>query len=251
MAERRAAVAECKRTTPVEMLRAQAGRRNRISLRAALRMPGTQVIAEMKKASPSAGQLVSEYDPVSLARLYRSAGAAALSILTEPLHFLGSGAHLTAVRAESDLPLLRKDFMCDEYQIWEAAAWGADAILLIAAALDRAEMRDLYDVALAAGLEVLAEAHNEAELEASLDLPDAIIGVNSRDLKTLKTDLAVARRLASAIPANRLSVAESGIRTRADVVSLEAAGYKGFLIGESILRDADCAMQLRRLMGQA
>lgn len=249
MAERREAVSEARRRVPLAFLRERAAGRRPPGFRAALRTgPGTRIIAEMKKASPSAGVLRPDYDPVGLGRAYEAAGAAALSVLTEPLHFLGSGEHLQAVRAAVQLPILRKDFVCDAYQIWEAAAWGADAVLLIAAALDPRAMRDLYDEAMAAGIEVLAEAHNEDEVAAVLELPEAAVGVNSRDLKTLKTDLAVARRLAAIIPASRIRIAESGIRTRADILALEAVGYDAFLVGESLLRDADSAAPLRRLM---
>ncbi len=251
MAERRAAVNACRTTVPQFLLEELAARRVHHSLRDRLMLQptGTQVIAEMKKASPSAGLLRPDYDPCALARRYAEAGAAALSILTEPLHFLGSGDHVRAVRERADLPILRKDFMCDVYQVYEAAAWGADVILLIVAALDDAEMRALYDAARAQGLDVLVESHTEAELERALTLDYAIVGVNSRDLKTLTTDLDVARRLAPLIPADRLAIAESGIKQRAEIEDLEARGYRGFLIGEALVRESDPGGRLAELVG--
>lgn len=206
------------------------------------------VIAEVKKASPSAGVLSSDYDPAATARGYAAAGAAAISVLTEPRHFQGRGEDLAAVRAAVDRPLLCKDFMVDPLQVPLAAAWGADLILLIAALLTDAEMRDLSARARDYGLEILCEAHTREEVERSLAVDDALIGVNSRNLKTLKTDLAVARELAAVIPADRLAVAESGIRTAAEIRDLMGLGYRGFLIGESLLRGGSPGDSLRLLL---
>ncbi|MBM4144174.1 MAG: indole-3-glycerol phosphate synthase TrpC [Lentisphaerae bacterium] len=252
MAERRADVAQAKRDVPAELLREFAAPRARRGLAEALAGGrGTRIIAEMKKASPSAGLLRAGYRPEAIARAYAEAGAAAISVLTEPRRFLGSGEHLGAARRVTELPVLRKDFLCDVYQVTEAAAWGADAVLLIAAALDDGAMRELYAAAMDLGLDVLAEAHTAAEAERVLRLERAIVGVNSRDLATLKTDLGVARRLAALIPGDRLSVAESGIRSRADIEDLEARGYNGFLIGETLMTAADPAAKLRELAGTA
>jgi indole-3-glycerol phosphate synthase len=204
----------------------------------------------MKKASPSAGLLQAAYRPVEIARRYRDAGAAAISVLTEPRHFKGSGSDLREVRRVVELPILRKDFMCDPYQVYEAAAWGADVILLIVAALERSVLEGLYREALACGLDVLVEAHTEAELDVGLGLEQAVIGVNSRDLKTLRTDLAVARGLAARIPAGRLAVAESGIRSYADVEMLAEAGYRGFLVGEALMRGGAPEAKLAQLLGR-
>ncbi len=251
MKERRVAVATQRRRVPEADLLARAAARCHHSLADRLRdAAGTRIIAEMKQASPSAGLLRSDYDPGALARAYADAGACGLSILTEPLHFLGDGAHVERARAVAELPILRKDFMCDPYQVVEAAAWGADVILLIVAALEAGPMRELYAAARELGLEVLAEAHTGDELERAAGLEGAILGVNSRDLKTLTTNLDTARRLASSIPPGRLAIAESGIRSRAEIVELEALGYRGFLIGEALVRETDVAGRLRGLLGQ-
>ena len=170
-------------------------------------------------------------------------------MLTEPRHFLGCEEHVREVRDAVSLPVLRKDFMCDSYQLHEASAWGADLILLIVAALDPHLMRDLYEEAVSIGLEVLVESHTGRELEKALELEAAIVGVNSRNLKTLKTDLAVARELASEIPEGRYAIAESGIKTRADIDSLLAVGYQGFLIGESLLKEGEPGENLALLIG--
>jgi indole-3-glycerol phosphate synthase len=250
MEERREAVAVAKTLVDESELIAAAATRNHHSLKANLRRcEGTCIIAEMKKASPSAGLLRPHYDPAVIAAAYQAHGAVGLSILTEPKHFQGHESHLRCVRGVTELPILRKDFMCDAYQVYEAAAWGADVVLLIAAALSDADMHALYSVALDLGLEVLAEVHTEAELERVLPLSESIIGVNSRDLKSLKTDLAVAHRLATLIPKERLSIAESGISKRCEVTALELAGYDGFLIGESLVRQDDPGGGLSTLRG--
>lgn len=250
VAERREdAAARQREVTPGALERA-AARRTHHSLAARLRArSGTVVVAEMKKASPSAGVLRERYVPSDLAREYAAAGAAGISVLTEPRHFQGDGRHLEEVRAAVDLPILRKDFLCDTYQVLEAAAWGADVVLLIVTALAPGVLRSLYARARELGLEVLAEAHTADELDRALELDEAIVGVNSRDLTTLQTDLAVARGLAERIPPGRLCLAESGIRTRSDIETLEAAGYDGFLIGETLLRRADPGQALRELCG--
>jgi indole-3-glycerol phosphate synthase len=252
MAERLADVEAARRAVSAAALYELAAQRTHHSLRARLRAgPGPRVIAEVKKASPSAGLLRPDYRPEELAGAYAAAGAVGISVLTEPRHFRGSEQHLCRVRRAVELPVLRKDFLGDPYQVAEAAAWGADVILLIVAALDPRRLRELYDEAVRLGLEVLAEAHTEAELEAGLSLEAAIVGVNSRDLKTLRTDLAVAERLARRIPAERLRIAESGIRTRADIERLEAVGYDGFLIGETLLAAPDPGARLRGLLTPA
>ncbi len=249
IAERRAAVAVARRRVPEAALRAAAvGRVHHSLADRLLAADGTHIIAEMKRASPSAGLLRAAYDPVALAAGYAAAGACGLSVLTEPLHFQGAGEHLQAVRRTCDLPLLRKDFLCEPYQVYEAAAWGADVVLLIVAALEPEALRTLWQTACACGLEVLAEAHTAAELDRALALPDALIGVNSRNLSTLQTDLGVAHGLARSIPADRLAIAESGIRTRAEVEGLEAAGYRGFLVGETFMRQPDPGVALKELL---
>ena len=250
MAERLADAKADQRDVPPADLKAQAAARRHHSLAARLAAGGGPcIIAEMKKASPSAGVLSWDYRPADIARAYQRGGAGGLSVLTEPRHFLGAAAHLREARAAVDLPILRKDFIGDPYQVAEAAAWGADVVLLIVAALARESLLALHDAAKEYGLEVLAEAHTEDEAATALSLEGAIIGVNSRDLKTLKTDLAVARRLARMIPRDRLSVAESGIRTAADIAALRSCGYKGFLIGETLMRDGKPGARLAELLG--
>ncbi|MEI6150671.1 MAG: indole-3-glycerol phosphate synthase TrpC [bacterium] len=249
MRERKRDVAEARRGVPLKALLWEAEKRRHHSLVDRLRAgQGCCVVAEVKKASPSAGLLRAGFDPAELARGYAQAGAAGISVLTEPLHFLGSEADLRAVRAEVDLPILRKDFMSDPYQLAEAAAWGADVILLIVAGLDPSVCLTLHRESVELGLEAIVEVHTREELDVALQCEGAIIGVNSRNLKTLKTDLAVARDLIEKIPEGRLCMAESGIRTGDDVRLLRAAGYDGFLIGESLLRQPDPGEALRSLM---
>jgi indole-3-glycerol phosphate synthase len=249
MHERLAAVAIAKSAVSLEQLREASSERVHHSLKAGLLESGkTHIISEMKKASPSAGLLQPDYDPCSIAKSYLENGAVGISVLTEPLHFLGCEDDLRRVRATVDLPILRKDFMCDPYQIVEAAAWGGDLILLIAAMLTDEQMRELYNVALEQGLEVLAEVHTQEELERVLPLSEAIVGVNSRNLKTLKTDLATAHDLARFIPEARLSIAESGISQRSEIDALEEAGYDAFLIGEALVSGDDPGGRLHDLM---
>lgn len=247
MDERRTA-AETSRVPASTLERAARGRRHHSLIARLSRGKGTKIIAEVKKASPSAGVIVPKYAPDRIAKEYELAGAVAISVLTEPEYFKGSGAHLKKVRDAVNLPVLRKDFICTHRQILEAAAWGADVVLLIMAALDRLEVFDLYGYACELGLEVLVETHDECDMEPALDCKKAIVGVNSRNLKTLKTDLATAHALIRQIPDNRLAIAESGIKTREDIVSLERCGYDGFLVGESLLKSGDAGGKLKELM---
>jgi indole-3-glycerol phosphate synthase len=248
MRERKRDVAEARRGVPLKALLWEAEKRRHHSLVDRLRAgQGCCVVAEVKKASPSAGLLRAGFDPAELARGYAQAGAAGISVLTEPLHFLGSEADLRAVRAEVDLPILRKDFMSDPYQLAEAAAWGADVVLLIVAGLERGRCEYLYRESVVLGLEVIVEVHTREELDVALACEGAIVGVNSRNLKTLKTDLAIAHELVAAIPEDRVCIAESGIKTSGDLSALQAAGYDGFLIGESLLRERSPGGALGRL----
>jgi len=250
MTERRKDARAARRKVSPEILRELAENRTHHSLVDRLvGSTGTCVIAEMKRASPSAGLLRKDYRAPEIARTYEKAGASGISVLTEPRHFLGSEQDLRDVRRAVRLPILRKDFLCDDYQVYEAAAWGADVILLIAGALESDSLHELYEEAVGFGLEVLVEAHTEKEVESALHLEKAIVGINSRDLKTLKTDLAVARRLATCIPQDRLAVAESGMHSRADIKELEALGYGGFLIGEALMADDDPGKKLSELLG--
>lgn len=246
-------VVTARRAVSIDELLSEAESRTRyFSLAGSLRShTGPAVIAEVKKASPSAGELRQRYDPVALAQGYAMAGAAGISVLTEPRHFLGSAGDLRAVRKVVDLPVLRKDFICDAYQLAEAAAWGADVVLLIVAALEPQCCRDLFREAGAMNLETIIEVHTADELAVALSCEGALIGVNSRNLKTLVTDLAVAHELIPLIPDDRLCIAESGIRTAMDLRRLHEAGYDGFLIGESLLREPGPGKALKALLQDA
>jgi len=251
MAERRSDAERAMQEVPERALRERAAGMARRSLRAALAAgAGSRIIAELKRSSPSAGSIRAGVDPAAVASAYEAAGATGISVLTEPRHFGGSPADLEAVRAAVSLPVLRKDFITTPYQVHEAAAWGADVVLLIVAGLAREEIRPLYMAAVEAGLETLAEVHVPDELALALACEQAVIGVNSRNLKTLETDLAVARQMGSLIPANRLSIAESGIETREDILELEALGYDGFLVGGSLMRAERPEEKLRELLGK-
>ncbi len=197
------------------------------------------VIAECKRRSPSRGVLAADYDAVRIATLYAQAGVAAISVLTEPTFFDGALDHLAAVRAAVDTPLLRKDFIVDEYQILEARANGADAVLLIVAALDQADLVRLQRFAWGQGLATLVEVHDGEELSRALDSGARVIGVNNRNLRTLAVDVEASYQLAARFPKDVVGVSESGLKTRADLERLAAAGYKAFLIGERFMTDPD------------
>jgi indole-3-glycerol phosphate synthase len=246
---RRADVARAKREVGAAELRAlplfAAPRRG---FAAALHAARPGVIAEVKKASPSRGVIRADFDPVWIAERYAAGGAAAISVLTEERHFQGRPEFLTAIRAAIALPLLRKDFLFDPYQLLEARAWGADAILLIVAALGDAEIAELLAAARELELDVLVEVHTEGEMERALNAGATLIGVNNRDLHTFATTLETAERLAPLFPPGVHGVAESGIAVAADIARLRAAGYESFLIGESLMRAGDPAERLRALL---
>ena len=213
-----------------------------------LRGPAVALIAEIKRISPSGGAIRPGADPVQLARDYQAAGAACLSVLTDGPHFGGSSADLVSVRAAVQLPVLRKDFMLDPWQVLESRAMGADCVLLILAALDDTLAAELEAAAEECGMDVLAEVHDRAELERALRLRTPLIGINNRNLKTLQTDLATTIELAPHVPPGRTIVAESGIRTAADVARLRAAGARAMLVGESLLRQSDLVAATRALL---
>ena len=213
------------------------------------RSDGFNVIAECKRRSPSRGVLAAEYDPVRIARAYAGGGAAAVSVLTEPTFFDGALTHLEAVRAAVDVPLLRKDFVVDEYQLLEARASGADAVLLIVAALDQVALESLQARAWQLGLATLVEVHDREELARAIGSGARIIGVNNRNLRTLRVDVKASDDLAARMPKGVVAVSESGLQSRADLERLAAAGYGAFLIGERFMTDPDPAAAIRLLIG--
>lgn len=219
------------------------------ALEAAIDSGWTAVIAEVKKGSPSKGVIREDFDPLEIAEIYQASGATCLSVLTDSEFFFGHLSYLGLLREQVSLPMLRKDFICDPYQITEARVAGADAVLLIAAMLETAELVDFAGVARDLGLDVLLEVHDEAELEKALETDCRLIGVNNRNLRTFETDLATTERLAKVIPADRLIVAESGIHARSDVERLQQAGASAFLVGESLMREADIGAKLAELLG--
>ena len=215
----------------------------------ALTSPPTAIIAEIKKASPSRGVLAEAFDPAAIARSYEAGGAAALSVLTEEKHFLGGLADLQLARGATRIPALRKDFTINPYHIHEAAAYGADAILLIAAILTEREMRDFRELAERYRMAALVEVHDAVELGPAVASGARIIGVNNRNLHTFEVNLETSLRLAEKIPAGVVRVAESGIHSSADVARLRACGYRAFLVGEHLMKSGDPAAALKALLG--
>lgn len=219
------------------------------ALRNARESGWTPVIAEVKKGSPSKGIIRPDFDPLEIAECYDRNGATCLSVLTEEHFFLGHLSYLALIREQVRLPLLRKDFIFDPYQIYEARAAGADAVLLIAAMLDLSQLIDFAALAKELYLDVLLEVHDERELEIALETGCTLIGINNRDLRTFRCDLATTERLVRNIPDDRLVVAESGIDSRVDILRLQAAGAGAFLIGESLMREPDMGLKLVELLG--
>jgi indole-3-glycerol phosphate synthase len=217
-------------------------------LREAVASDRTAIIAEVKKGSPSRGVIRADFDPLEIAGIYQDNGATCLSVLTEEKFFLGHLRYLALIRESVSLPLLRKDFICDPYQIYEARAAGADAILLIAAMLDLNQLREFHAVAKEINLDVLLEVHDEAEMVKALKTDCTLIGINNRNLRTFVTDLGTTGRLARMLPSERFLVTESGINSRADIVRLQADGARAFLIGESMMRETDIGLKLQKLL---
>jgi len=249
---RRAEVARRKRVVPEAVLRmavqkADAPR----DFSSALSRDGINVISELKKASPSAGVIREGFDAKTLALGFEAAGAAALSVLTEEDHFQGALAHLRDARAAVSLPVLRKDFIVDPWQVWEARAANADAFLLIVAALSREALGELLALGRELGMEPLVEVHTAEELDQALEAGARIVGVNNRNLHTLEVRVQTSFELIEAIPEDRIAVAESGLRTADDLARLRAAGFDAFLVGEHLMREADPGAGLRRMLGQA
>jgi indole-3-glycerol phosphate synthase len=209
----------------------------------------TPVIAEVKKGSPSKGLIRADFDPLDIARIYQDNGATCLSVLTDEHFFLGHLSYLALIREQVSLPLLRKDFIFDPYQIYQARSAGADAILLIAAMLDLHQLRDFYSLARELSMDVLLEVHDEAELETALQTDCQLIGINNRDLRSFVVDISTSERLAALMPPGRIIVAESGITRREEIVRLTEKGVHAFLIGESLMREQDIAAKLQELLG--
>ena len=245
-------VAKAKQAAPAAVLEQEdLFKRKTHNVKNAFRNDDYNIIAEVKFASPSEGEINTAAKPVPVAEGYLNAGARMLSVLTEPLYFKGEPAYLKAIRqARPEALLLRKDFMVDPYQMIEAKAWGADAILLIVAMTDEALTRDLFQAAQALGLTPLVEVHAEDELDSALKLGADMIGVNNRNLKTLKTDIGIGRALAKRKPKGSVFICESGLSTAEDLRSMRVLGYDGFLMGTSFMREADPGAALKELKGQ-
>jgi indole-3-glycerol phosphate synthase len=254
--DKRRAVAAAKAARPLAALErdaaaASAPRGFIEALDHAVSASGYGLIAEIKRASPSRGLIRTDFDPPSLAQAYERGGATCLSILTDAPYFEGEPAHLVAARAAVTLPVLRKDFILDPYQVVEARAMGADCILLIMAALDDDAARQLEAAAMRWGMDVLIEVHDRAELDRALRLESRLIGINNRNLKTLKVDLAVTEELVPALPPGRLAVSESGLYAPADLARMARLGVRRFLVGESLMKQADVETATRTLLAPA
>jgi indole-3-glycerol phosphate synthase len=254
LAVKREEIARAKAREPYAKLLARAEARRDLrdfegALRAKIAAGLPAVIAEVKKASPSKGVLREHFDPAAIGARYEKHGAACLSVLTDVRFFQGAPEHLDAARRASGLPVLRKDFIVDEYQVAEARAWGADCILLIVAALDLHRLRDLEAAAQSLGMAVLVEVHDAAELETALKLETPLVGINNRDLRTFDVSLRTTLDLLPDIGTGRLVITESGIVHAADVATMRAAGVHAFLVGEAFMRAPDPGVELARLFG--
>jgi|Deesub1362A_J573_1020465.scaffolds.fasta_scaffold00091_76 indole-3-glycerol phosphate synthase len=244
-------VRTCRRTVPLAAVRraAEVGPAPRSLSRALRQRPGVALIAELKRCSPSAGLIRADFDPVRIAGIYAAAGAVAISVLTDQRFFGGRPEYLRWVRQTVELPLLYKDFIVSEYQIYAARVLGADAVLLIVAVLDDYELRDFRELAAELGMECLVEVHDIREVERAVTSGAAMIGINNRDLHTFETDLATTEKLAGYLPPEVTKVSESGLKSRADLLTLEAHGIDAALVGETLLRAPDIGACVRELLG--
>lgn len=249
---KRAHVAEQKTRTGLDVLKEQIAAQDkpRGFIENLKNTPFPAVIAEVKKASPSKGVIRQDFDPVAIAESYKKEGAACLSVLTDAPYFQGSDEIFASVRANSSLPMLRKDFMVDEYQIYESRAMGADCVLLIMAELSDEQAAEFYALALDLGMDVLVEVHDAQELERAKLFSPQMIGVNNRNLKTLDVNVQTSIQLAQDMPENTVRIAESGLGSFDVLQDLQSAGYQGFLVGESLMRQDDIELALRTLRGQ-
>jgi indole-3-glycerol phosphate synthase len=248
VAEKRREVEQMKKNLPAAALKERHARREAPRDFSSACGGSARLIAEVKKASPSRGILCPDFNPVEIARTYERGGAAAISVLTEAKHFQGSLDYLATIREEISIPLLRKDFIFDEYQVYESAAYGADALLLIAAILSREQLEQLLALSHSLGMACLVEAHNEYEVAKAVHSGAGIIGINNRDLNTFKVDINTTRRLRPLIPEGRIVVSESGINNRSDMEKLRNLGVNAVLVGEALVTAGDITAKMEELV---
>ncbi len=248
VADKRKELKQTKKAAPVSGLEARIARRaGTLDFAAALKSDGVSLIAEVKRESPSKGILRPDFDPPALARAYAKNGAAAISVLTESKYFGGHIHHLAEIREAVDIPLLRKDFVLDPYQVYESRAFGADALLLIVAILEPGQLDELLSMSRELGLRCLVEVHNENEVEKALRSGAQVIGINNRDLRTFNVDIGTTQRLRKLIPADKIVVSESGVSSRQDIYNLKKLGVNAALVGEALLTAVDIAAKMREL----
>ena len=254
-AYKREEVARAKAATPLQVMAEYARSAPRVrpfaeAIAHTIAAGKTALIAEIKKASPSKGLIREDFDPPTLAKAYQDGGATCISVLTDTPSFQGAPDYLKAARATSGLPVLRKDFMIDTYQVVEARAWGADCILIIMAEIDDATAQALASAAEDWGMDAIVEVHNDAELERALALPCRLIGINNRNLKTFETTLETTERLSARVASDKIVISESGIFTPQDIARLNTVGVKAFLVGESLMRKADVTAATKALLAR-